>query len=64
MIWGSEVTNTKMVKNIMSLCACRFERMSDPCKGCIYRNRWAQKDDYQTCIFDNCPRDWDIDQRD
>ena len=64
-MWDGTITETNMLKQIKNVCACRFERYRpDPCKGCAYRNRWRTENDYQTCIFDNCPRDWNIDQHD
>lgn len=56
------ITNMKMFEEVKKLCANRFETKRNPCKDCPYRNRWREEDDFQTCIFDNCPRDWEINQ--
>lgn len=57
----STLTSIEVKKELKSLCTDRFNRFSQPCKHCPYRwfdgtgNKFAQ-----TCIFDNCPIDWDI----
>ena len=46
-------------KGLKEYCEDRFNKLHDPCGTCIYRDRFSNPD-RQSCIFDNCPRDWYI----
>lgn len=44
---------------LIEYCEKRFDKFSDPCKGCRYRSTLLVDDDVPGCVFSNCPRDWD-----
>lgn len=46
-------------KGLKEYCKDRFDKLRDPCGTCIYRDRFTDSNN-QSCIFDNCPRDWYI----
>ena len=43
-------------KYLEDLCAERWNKMSNPCKGCKYR--FPLNDTSRCCIFPSVPRDW------
>ena len=42
---------------VIKLCADRWKRMNNPCKGCRYRYP-VNDGELRCCIFPTCPRDW------
>lgn len=59
-MFAGTISDTSVLNYVKTICANRFMRFNDPCEGCVYRNREYKKGDAQTCLFDNCPRDWNV----
>lgn len=54
------IMTTNETARLMDYCKLRFEKYSQPCKSCRYRS--DGRSIYNTCMFINCPRDWEIEK--
>ena len=56
--YESTLSEKEVKDYLRDFCDRRFAKYSNPCKTCKYRN--PVDSEFHTCIFDNCPRDWDV----
>lgn len=55
------IANNIVKMGIKGYCENRFNKLCDPCETCIYRDRFTDSK-ISSCIFGDCPRDWDTDK--